>query len=358
MIKRLMMLCVMACIAITTVAEKINITVKGVALNNGGDVIVYLNNYGMDRQKLNVSDGTFTYNASVERNSFLLFLDTTGQNIYCVVADGASAHLNMKENKVSGTPLNDSLNVIVRELAKHEEAMKQYRASAAKETDESKARELRAKARQERYIYKQVLFKAVENNKENCLPAYLIAYQGVSDFNILEAYANSGMEYTKHPTFANVMQYVQHERPKYELVGKRFLDFSEKDGDGKQHKLSEYVGKGNYVLIDFWASWCGPCMREMPTLKEAKRRFGRNGFEILGVSLDNNETQWKAAIKNGGFNWLHLSGLNGWNSEGVSLYNIKGIPANFLCNGDGVIVAVDLRGEALLEKLEEIYETM
>ena len=352
------MLVVIACIAITTVAEKINITVKGVAPNNAGDVIVFVNGYGNNGKKLDVSGGTFNYTTSVERNSFLLFWDTAGQNSYAVVVDGTSANLNMRDNQVSGTPLNDSLNVILRELAKHDEAMKLYRANASKETDATKARELRAKARQERESYKQVLFKAVENNKRNCLPAYLIAYQGISDFSVLEAYANSGMEYTKHPMFANVMQYVQSEKPKYALVGKIFLDFSEKGRDGKLHKLSEYVGKGNYVLIDFWASWCGPCMGEMPTLKEAKRRFGKNGFEILGISLDNNETQWKAAIDNGGFNWLHLSCLNGWRSEGVSLYNIKGIPANFLCNGDGVIIAVDLRGEALLEKLEEIYETM
>lgn len=353
-----MMLVVIACIAITTVAEKINITVKGIAPKNAREVIVYLNGYGVNRQKLNVSDGTFNYTASVERNSFLFFFDTAAQNFYSVVVDGPSANLNMRDNQVSGTPLNDSLNVIVRELAKHEEAMKQYRASAAKETDENKARELRIKARKERDNYKQVLFKAVENNKENCLPAYLIAYQGVSDYSVLEAYANSGMEYTKHPVFANVMQYVQHESPKYELVEKRFIDFSEKDREGKLHKLSEYVGKGNYVLIDFWASWCGPCMREMPTLKEAKRRFGKNGFEILGISLDNNETQWKATIENGGFTWLHLSGLNGWENAGVRLYNLRSIPSNFLCNGEGVIVAVDLRGEDLLEKLEEIYETM
>lgn len=138
--------------------------------------------------------------------------------------------------------------------------------------------------------------------------------------------------------------------------GLQFHDLTMPDMDGKSVKLSQWVGKGNYVLIDFWASWCGPCRQEMPNVIEAYKRFHDKGFEIVGVSFDNKKDAWTAAVKQMEMTWPQMSDLKGWQSEGASVYGIRSIPANVLVDPEGKIIDLDLRGEDLQKTLEEIYK--
>ncbi len=123
--------------------------------------------------------------------------------------------------------------------------------------------------------------------------------------------------------------------------------------DGELIKLSSL--KGNYVLIDFWAAWCRPCRVENPNVVRLYNKYREKNFEILGVSLDRTKQAWVKAIEDDGLTWMHISDLKYFNSEAAREYQISAIPATYLIDPEGNIVAKGLRGETLREKLEEIF---
>ncbi len=129
-------------------------------------------------------------------------------------------------------------------------------------------------------------------------------------------------------------------------VGRKFTDIVLPGEDGQEMKLSSFVGQ-NIVLIDFWASWCGPCRRENPNVVKLYQDYHAKGFDIVGVSLDTDETGWKKAIQTDNLTWHHMSDLKGWKSKAASLYGVNGIPHTVLLDRDGIIIAKDLRGDEL-----------
>jgi peroxiredoxin len=137
-------------------------------------------------------------------------------------------------------------------------------------------------------------------------------------------------------------------------VGEKFADFSQPTLDGKQVKLSDYRGK--VVLLEFWASNCGPCRVENPNLVKTYKNYKSKGFDVLGVSLDVNRDHWKKAVEKDGLTWVNVSELNGSKNTAALIYGISAIPDNFLIDRDGTIIGRNMRGEKLNERLAELLK--
>ncbi len=303
-----------------------------------------------------VSAGQFTLKGQAEENALLaLTHDGTDWNTL-LFNDGKPVTVNMEDNTVSGSALNEKLTAYDLEASKlYSDAVK------ALSTEGLSEDEVQEKIDAVRDYYKEIL----DDNKDNLIPVAFIdaLYSMVGSEEIGEA-VSEGAAFAQHPYFVKYKEQADAaearqkaaEEAKQKVVGQPFIDLEEADVNGKMHKLSEYVGKGKWVLVDFWASWCGPCEREMPYVVEAYEKYHKKGFDIVGLSFDNSKEPWVAAIKDWNMPWIHLSDLKGWQTVASKTYGVNSIPDNLLIAPQGIIVARGLRGKALGDKLEEVIK--
>lgn len=263
------------------------------------------------------------------------------EDVITVMADSIPTEIDLTTGTVKGSKASEAMNATWKELF----------ASMKNENGLAVAQQMR---------------KAVLDNTDSMLPVVFVPmglYQGLT-YSELKKVFRPGVPYENHPAMQEAKAHMSQMQEEYQkerqsqtarAIGNKFTDIAMNDTTGRERRLSEWCGKGRYVLIDFWASWCGPCRAEMPNVSACYEKYHAKGLDIVAISFDTNKDAWLRAINTMKMPWVHLSDLAGWNSLGATTYDIKGIPANILLDGEGNIIDIDLRDYMLEEKLAEIF---
>lgn len=349
-----------------------NFTVKGKIGSYNAPAKAYLS-YGVNGKGVTDSvvlkNGTFEFKGNIpEASSANLFVNAKGDGIHApydytnlYVAPGVTtvtAADSAKHAKVGGTKINEENEKYKAALkavnAEYEAQDKKERAAGDNPSEELKkqfAAEEKAIDNHEKAITKKFI-------QEN--PSSVVSLSALRSLTYSSDYKD--VEPLFHHLSADVQNSAsgkkyadQLEKLKTVAYGAIAPEFAQADTNGNMVKLSSFRGK--YVLVDFWASWCGPCRAENPNVVKAFNQYKDKNFTILSVSLDRPgaKDKWLAAIHKDGLAWNHVSDLKFWDNEAAKLYGVQAIPQNFLLDPEGHIIGKNLRGEDLAAKLGEVF---
>ena len=198
--------------------------------------------------------------------------------------------------------------------------------------------------------------KNIRENKDNIIPAwYLYTNFHYLTLEQMHEFFHKDAPYAHHPAMERPWKHYYRLLHQRDITGKPFIDFEAEVPDGTKHRLSEYAGRGQYVLIDFWASWCGPCIASFPFMKQLYATYKDCGIVFLGVSCDKDRTAWLNAIDKYQLPWTSLLSP-ARKDDALRLYGVSGIPTVILIAPDGKVISTNLEGKALKAKLEEIFK--
>lgn len=353
--RKQLLVATMAAFALSAGAQQY--TVSGKAPQ--GVKVVYLQN-GESRQvdSTMVKNGQFSISGDAKGKIFG-YVRAKGNNPVPVILDG-KVKVDIEKRTSAGTAENEGLsrwsagyNTKVARLNALSKEYSSYRQKGAVPDSVDK----RISQEYDAVMGEMVadVKKCIEENPKAVFPAFLFrTVAGSMPREEVIAIAEKKPAFLETSMMASLRKAIGGW--KHQVKGASLVDFSCADTTGVDHKLSEFVGHGKYVLVDFWASWCGPCRQEMPNVKAAYAKYHDKGFDIVGVSFDSNKKAWTGAIKRLELPWHHISDLKGWQCVAGEVYGINSIPATILFDPQGKVLATGLRGEELDKTLSEIFK--
>ncbi|MDE5677556.1 TlpA disulfide reductase family protein [Phocaeicola sp.] len=362
--KKLVYLLAAGSMAFTACQNSPSYKIKGTVENIADGEVVYLQKYlNGDYQKVDsaiVGNGTFTFTGKQDTVAahYITYSKEGKNRMINFFLENGEIHITLgDENKVSGTPNNDTYQKFRDEFAALSKEMNEMYQKA--QTDSSLTKEqveaIMAEIEKKDSVGMDMVYQTIEANITNPVGVYLLpSYAAAFDLDKQKALVEKVPAELANERINKLKAHI--ETCEKTAVGQQYIDFSMQTPEGETVNLSDFVSKNQYTLIDFWASWCGPCRKEMPHVVEAYKAFKNKGFGIVGVSLDNNADKWKEAIGTLNITWPQMSDLQGWNNAGAKLYGVNSIPATVLVDQNGTIVARGLRGNAIQEKLNELLK--
>jgi len=318
--------------------------------------------------------GGFTLRAMGKEEGIYRFIMENGPAVF-VVNDSKHISLdidvkNFRAYKTKGSDATESLHTLFEDYSKkYAELMmvfQQMDTLMKSTTPGNDSLKTVLMLQRDQYInnLNDVVRNFIKKSKSPAATFYAIemASQGLQPEEIKQMVVTAANKYKDHNGLAKLKaQFTTQQKPQeqqtaptYALTNKPAPNLTMNDVNGKAISISSF--KGKYVLVDFWASWCKPCRQENPNVVAAYNKFKTKNFTILGVSLDEDKQSWIDAIKADGLNWPQMSDLKQWESAAVPTYGIEGIPFNVLIDPTGTIIASNLRGADLEQKLSEVLK--
>ena len=359
--KKTFLLTLLAMFAMHIMAQQVKYSVKGTYADNGKKI--YLVDKLTDRNidSAVVVKGKFSLKGKAEKDAFMGIKAANKKWTTVFFNDGKPIVVNVNDSTLKGSPLNERLTKYDVEAETPNRLFSEKVSTMTR--DEVLAHDKELMDEINKVLDGQIANanKLFQTERHSLIPlafAELYFYD-----NGVEAYDELVKEqvlFANHPYLRRARDEVAkmtqpQDNEKSAFVGQPFTDLEMADPDGKMHKLSESVGAGKWVLVDFWASWCGPCRAEMPNVLEAYNKYHAKGFEVIGVSFDQKKDAWVKAIQDLSMPWLQLSDLKGWQCAAAPLYKIDAIPDNILIDPQGKISGRALRGKGLQKKLQSIF---
>ena len=354
---RILSIFVLSALALASVAQNYTITGTADAKYNGKKAYLIDQNTYDYADSCVVENGSFVFKGEVSdqalyevninnnrRNRVYAFVEPKS----AVVIDFTVSPATVKDNG----GLNDKMNAIESEVSKAGDALN---VKIAEMQSQGKSRdEIAAALNPELEKLYDIYRNAIKENKNNIIAAYILGMVAPQFYSSLAEFdeATNGVKYADK-VFAVRKYREELLKAAATQAGKMFVDFTGLTVDGQPSKLSDYVGKGKYVLVDFWASWCGPCKGEIPNLIELQEKFGGDKFTVLGVNVWDEEDKFKAALTAEGITYPQIYIPRDNKDNATALYGIKGIPQIILFAPDGTIVQRDLRGNAMKALVSE-----
>ena len=394
---RIMILCTFCAIAIFSSAQE-KFSIQGIANEELNNQLLYLclmddgekaKEVVLDSAK--VKKGKFSFSGVRQTPNIALIKDRDGET-YPLILEKGKIVINLTTRTVGGTPLNDTLDVAWKGMQSVINNNKQIVKSNISLVMSQKSGESFREALKRDTAFAAIwrrnveidlaqrdsIRAFVEEHQNSLVGVFLLSLKEVSIYHSLleDMMSEASSVFAQHVLVKDKLEKMRQMARRFEAerekkmtpeereeqkkrqemdakikIGERFPDAKVKDNAGNMKLLSDYVGKGKYVLIDFWASWCGPCRHEMPNVKAAYEKYASKGFEVISISTDRKLKPWRAAIEELGMNWVQLLDV-----DASDIYGIYAIPRTFLVDPTGIVIDKNLRGEKLEEALSKLFE--